>query len=411
MEENKLSDFDQWIKSNLDAYRPAPPPAPGGWGGPPTSGSWFGLSAWKIFAIAGTLILGGSAAWFVAHENKPQPIVSTEEPHSPNLETPVIPAPEKNQDNLHVSQPPINEIENGRLNRDDKPTVSQGQTKFSEPTNNTSNNAVSPNTNLPNNQTTNSNYTTPGRRPEIWIPGETICLKKTTFSLISFGDFKQVEIRFSDGGSKTIDKLGEFQHKFTTAGTFGIWAKAGDAEWEIGKVNVTAPHVDFEFLDIQPSTFRFTGDLMDDMMVHWDFGDGSQASGTEVGHEYTDGQTKHTVTLRAWYPDANKPVIVSHDITLQMRSDKPSVPNAFTPNGDGANEEFQVVGFSPTGFSMVIMDGNGKKVFESNNPNASWNGIDANGMPYKAGTYYLFLQYQDDSGNARQYKTSIQLIR
>ena len=51
-------------------------------------------------------------------------------------------------------------------------------------------------------------------------------------------------------------------------------------------------------------------------------------------------------------------------------------PNAFTPNGDGRNEEFKglVFGLAPENFRLSIYDRWGKLIFETNDPNEGWNG-------------------------------------
>jgi len=48
------------------------------------------------------------------------------------------------------------------------------------------------------------------------------------------------------------------------------------------------------------------------------------------------------------------------------------VPNAITPNGDGVNDVFLVVGENLTGFHLQIFDRWGIMIFETNNPNEPW---------------------------------------
>jgi len=48
------------------------------------------------------------------------------------------------------------------------------------------------------------------------------------------------------------------------------------------------------------------------------------------------------------------------------------VPNALTPNGDGLNDVFLVVGENLTGFHLQIFDRWGLMVFETMNPNEPW---------------------------------------
>ena len=65
-------------------------------------------------------------------------------------------------------------------------------------------------------------------------------------------------------------------------------------------------------------------------------------------------------------------VIVSCDIERSY-----SLPNAFTPNGDGNNDEFCLQGwrYCLKSFNVMIFDRWGEKVFESNDPDFCWDGV------------------------------------
>lgn len=54
-----------------------------------------------------------------------------------------------------------------------------------------------------------------------------------------------------------------------------------------------------------------------------------------------------------------------------------SIPNAFSPNGDGKNDEFCLQGWSacPSVFSVMIFDRWGERVFESADPDFCWDGV------------------------------------
>jgi gliding motility-associated-like protein len=62
-------------------------------------------------------------------------------------------------------------------------------------------------------------------------------------------------------------------------------------------------------------------------------------------------------------------------------------PNAFTPNGDGLNDLFRVVGkYRNIDFAMYIYDRWGGMVFESDDIDAGWDG-NIGGQPAPAGVY------------------------
>lgn len=79
------------------------------------------------------------------------------------------------------------------------------------------------------------------------------------------------------------------------------------------------------------------------------------------------------------------------------------VPNAFSPNGDGLNDVFEVKGRFQNNFSLLILDRWGQVVFESRDPRKGWNG-QINGKPAVVGVYAYRLRAFDETG--RLYETS-----
>ncbi len=81
------------------------------------------------------------------------------------------------------------------------------------------------------------------------------------------------------------------------------------------------------------------------------------------------------------------------------------IPNAFTPNGDGLNDEFKLISNSDniTAFKMYIFNRWGQMVFESNDIPNGWDGK-IKGEDAPAGTYVYRIKYTvgifkfDDSG-------------
>ena len=74
------------------------------------------------------------------------------------------------------------------------------------------------------------------------------------------------------------------------------------------------------------------------------------------------------------------------------------VPNGFTPDFDGNNDAFKIFhhAMKTETFSMVVYDRWGSLVFESNNPDISWDGTNMKtGNPLVTGIYSYLLSYQD----------------
>jgi gliding motility-associated-like protein len=66
------------------------------------------------------------------------------------------------------------------------------------------------------------------------------------------------------------------------------------------------------------------------------------------------------------------------------------IPNAFTPNGDGINDQFGVKGEGIKNYHLYIYDRWGEVIFESSNPRQQWDG-NYEGKPAQEGTYVVQL--------------------
>ncbi len=92
------------------------------------------------------------------------------------------------------------------------------------------------------------------------------------------------------------------------------------------------------------------------------------------------------------------------------------IPNTFTPNGDGRNDEFRVVYKSLIQFNGKIYDRWGKLVFAWTDPSKGWDGT-INGVNAAEGTYFYFIEAtgvdRDEKGKLIEYrkKGDINLLR
>ena len=79
---------------------------------------------------------------------------------------------------------------------------------------------------------------------------------------------------------------------------------------------------------------------------------------------------------------------------------KISLPNVFTPNGDGNNDFFTIPKVDLTDFSLVILDEKGKTIFTSTDLDFNWDGTTLNGEKASVGNYVYFITAKDLSGKS-----------
>jgi len=89
------------------------------------------------------------------------------------------------------------------------------------------------------------------------------------------------------------------------------------------------------------------------------------------------------------------------------------IPNAFTPDGDGMNDEFVVIydGLSIVDFRWSIFDRWGMEVFTTDNMSKGWDGK-KDGKPCPGGIYVYIIRYTLESIQGEQLKKgNVMLIK
>jgi gliding motility-associated-like protein len=163
--------------------------------------------------------------------------------------------------------------------------------------------------------------------------------------------------------------------------------------------NIPGPQADFRFYPpvatIENPTFRFenwsTG-VIDHW--YWDFGDYGNSISKEPTHTYSAAGNYDVMLMIS-----NNHGCVDSIVKKVMVIDKPSlyIPNCFTPNGDGINDYFYVIGTNITDLTLHLFNRWGELVFTSNSIDDKWNGK-YKGDKVMPGVYNYVIFYKEDFG-------------
>jgi gliding motility-associated-like protein len=101
---------------------------------------------------------------------------------------------------------------------------------------------------------------------------------------------------------------------------------------------------------------------------------------------------------------------ITHTVIVEFGSEY-YVPSAFTPNNDGKNDEFKIIGSEVKEFSLVIFDRWGNEIFESDDINTSWDGIASKDNPMPEGVYVYRLEMRSKTNRDIVKSGAITLLR
>jgi gliding motility-associated-like protein len=119
---------------------------------------------------------------------------------------------------------------------------------------------------------------------------------------------------------------------------------------------------------------NFTGTGADSLV--WDLGDGTQIINVDSTIYIYSLPGTYNVTMTAYNYLCNFTETISNEVTFtEVKSSEGIVPNVFTPNGDGMNDELEFVGVDATqNFSIKIYNRWGRLVYEGTDALAHWDG-------------------------------------
>jgi gliding motility-associated-like protein len=236
---------------------------------------------------------------------------------------------------------------------------------------------------------------------------------------ISSGKINSYEWNLGDGRN-TIDSTpihqyvnyGKYFINLTLRSDKGCFSKFIDSTIiypkPIARIVVLTPRA-----SILKDTIAFMDSSDNAETYEWNFGDlqGSTSYDMYPKNRYLDtGNFKVQLVVTSsdgCVDTAYKVVRVWPDFNLLF-------PTAFSPNNDGINDDYNVVGHfhSIKDFSMSIFDQNGLKVFETIDINEAWNGTLMNqGIALPSANYEVIVRVRDLYNKQFSFTKKISLIR
>lgn len=173
---------------------------------------------------------------------------------------------------------------------------------------------------------------------------------------------------------------------------------------ESGRIQASATVVEVPSAIV---TFSLAGSLTG-VTYTWKFGDGETSDADQPVHEY---QYPGLYEVELVVIDLNGCEYTFRELIEVKELIAIHVPSAFSPNGDGFNDELYL------GWSLVhdlefkLFNRWGQVVFETRDPDFNWNGIDKSGAIVAEGVYVFHVKAIDIQGRPIEKSGTITILR
>lgn len=229
-----------------------------------------------------------------------------------------------------------------------------------------------------------------------------------------------IQWSFGDGGA-AVDAPA-VDHCYTAGGLFDVVLTVTDASGCTGThiipeavSAIQSPVAQFfaspSVVTIDEPAFSFRSASSNATSWLWSFGDAGDGASTAADTLYTyDAVGCYTVELRVandfGCADSTRAEVCVEDAFVLW------VPNAFTPNGDGSNDRFNIsttVGATDL-FELAVFDRWGQRLFVAGSLDEGWDGT-AGGVDVPTGVYAWMVELRDRSGSVQRAKGHVVLLR
>ena len=252
------------------------------------------------------------------------------------------------------------------------------------------------------------------RQDEIYISDTQFCQNQILRISYNFINPDNQKIFVSLQGKALTAGSNGFSYQFSKAGWCNLTLVIQNYTSTITKfyrINVVvSPVASFDFNMNECPAIKFNNLSKYADNFRWQFGDNSSGSSENPSHRYLDTGT-YKVSLIAAADGVCADTTVKY-IHVQSFVE-PEIPNTFSPNNDGINDEFYIKIKNETIYELTIFDRNSNLIFSSKDKNEKWNGnYKDSAKQCPVGTYFYFLNYKIEGQDQSSVKTgTITLFR
>lgn len=114
--------------------------------------------------------------------------------------------------------------------------------------------------------------------------------------------------------------------------------------------------------------------------------------------EIVEDTKQENPVIQEDHSSENSEILPNSTPLSEIEKQELELPNIFSPNNDGANDYFEIKSAGLTDFSIVVLDMNGKPVFQTTDPGFKWDGMNLSNEKVKDGNYLYYITARDAEG-------------
>lgn len=213
---------------------------------------------------------------------------------------------------------------------------------------------------------------------------------------------------FWDFGDSSTSTIQNPTHNYNTAGSYTVKLVVTDATSVDSLIRqsyvtvVDTPTANFMVSgdSLYPSFFYvFVADSMPNYHFSWNFGEETMTDTSAV--MYHIFQSKGSKPMYLVVDNNAAGQCVDTAFSTIMVSDSIKVPNVFTPNGDGINDDFEIKTNGVNTYRFQVFNRWGAIVYMFIGKRIYWDGRSSAGVVLESGTYFFVLTSEDGTGYSK----------